>query len=83
MPGLFGVLLARLSFWSGRARTRRQLRDLPPHLLDDIGVNAAVRDVECAKLPWQGIGLNDEGDAKENGRCLRTPVRSLAVDDRF
>jgi uncharacterized protein YjiS (DUF1127 family) len=37
-----------------RARTRRQLRDLPAHLLDDIGIDGAAREDECGRWPWRG-----------------------------
>lgn len=54
MTGRFRTLLARLAFWHRRASTRRRLRDLPPHLLNDIGLDAAARDDECSKWAWQG-----------------------------
>jgi len=84
MPGPFDALLARLSFWRRRARTRRQLRDLPLHLIADIGLDAGMRDEECAKWPWQGIApRGGNGCTTENGRRLRAPVRRFAMSDRF
>jgi len=72
-------ILTRFALWRRRSHTRRQLRDLPPHLLADIGIDNAARDDECRRWPWQGRA----GDApKENGRRLRAPVGEFAVSDR-
>jgi uncharacterized protein YjiS (DUF1127 family) len=78
MAGLLTALLTRFSLWRRRAVTRRHLRDLPPHLLDDIGLDAAAREEECAKWPFEGDGA----PPKENGRCLRAPVSNFAALDR-
>ncbi len=72
-------ILTLLKLWYRRARTRRQLRDMPSYLLDDIGLDSAAREEECAKWPFEGDGVR----AKENGRRLRAPVRNLAKSDRF
>jgi len=75
-------ILTRLKLWRRRARTRRHLLDLPPHLLRDIGLDDAARTRECARWFWQGVA--DAGDAqKENGRCSRAPVQSIAAMDRL
>ncbi|MFA6265949.1 MAG: DUF1127 domain-containing protein [Pseudolabrys sp.] len=74
----FVALFARLLLWHRRARTRRHLRDLDSHLLRDVGLDAATRDDETAKWPWQG----DPAAAKENGRCLRAPAHSTALVER-
>ncbi|MEL6608389.1 MAG: DUF1127 domain-containing protein [Pseudomonadota bacterium] len=39
--------------WSKQARTRTQLADLDPHLLQDIGLTAEQADAECRKAFWQ------------------------------
>ena len=44
-------LLVRL--WTQRARTRRQLANLLPHELDDIGVDEAAAQTESRKPFWQ------------------------------
>lgn len=66
-------ILTRLTLWHRRYRTRRHLRDLPDHLLRDIGIDDAARARECAQWPWQGVAGLDEA-SNENGRCLRAPV---------
>jgi len=72
-------ILTRLALWHRRYRTRRQLCDLPDHLLRDIGIDDAARDDECRQWPWQGVAADAP---KENGRCLRAPVGEFAVSDR-
>lgn len=75
-------ILTRLVLWHWRYRTRRHLRDLPDHLLRDIGLDATARNDECRQWPWQGVA--DRGDTpKENGRCLRAPVCKLVVSDKL
>ena len=39
--------------WFERARTRRELVELPPHLLKDIGLTEADRFVESNKPFWR------------------------------
>ncbi len=39
--------------WFERARTRRELAELPPHLLKDIGLTEADRFVESNKPFWR------------------------------
>ena len=39
--------------WLQRARTRRELAELPPHLLKDIGLTEADRFVESNKPFWR------------------------------
>ncbi len=46
-------LLATLELWLQRARTRRQLSELPAYLLKDIGLNEADRYQETSKPFWQ------------------------------
>lgn len=50
-------LLVRLALiwaeWEDRARGRRALRHLDPHLLRDIGLNAPAAQEEIAKLFWR------------------------------
>lgn len=74
-------ILTCIRLWRRRLCTRRQLRELPDYLLRDIGIDDAARDDECARWFWQGVpGIGDA--PKENGRCLRAPVRKFAVSDR-
>ncbi|WP_107852412.1 DUF1127 domain-containing protein [Oceanimonas marisflavi] len=46
-------LLATLGLWLRRSRTRRELAELPPHLLKDIGLNESDRYQEISKPFWQ------------------------------
>ncbi len=39
--------------WFERVRTRRELAELPPHLLKDIGLTEADRFVESNKPFWR------------------------------
>ena len=39
--------------WLERARSRRELAELPPHLLKDIGLTEADRVVESNKPFWR------------------------------
>ncbi len=41
-----------ITLWSHRTRSRRQLKDMPYHRLDDIGVTAAEAQSEAAKPFW-------------------------------
>jgi len=45
--------LAVLAAWHERARMRRGLADLDPHLLDDIGLEAWRARAEAAKPFWR------------------------------
>ena len=42
-----------VSTWLERARSRRELAELPPHLLKDIGLTEADRFVESNKPFWR------------------------------
>ncbi|MEM8956907.1 MAG: DUF1127 domain-containing protein [Pseudomonadota bacterium] len=46
-------LWALLGLWRARARQRRRLAVLPPHLLADIGLDRALADREAAKPFWR------------------------------
>ena len=73
-------ILTTLVLWYHRCRTRRHLRDLPPHLLRDVGLDDAAREHECRQWPWQGRA---DDSPKENGRRLRAPVGEFAVSDKL
>ncbi len=45
--------LAQLRVWLDRFEQRRQLSQLPEHLLRDIGVNQADADQEAEKPFWK------------------------------
>jgi uncharacterized protein YjiS (DUF1127 family) len=55
--GSVGTLARRavdlVVLWHGRARQRRQLRELPPHLLRDIGVDRPAALREADKPFWR------------------------------
>lgn len=63
LSGLFSQLVrpsadatdaqAVIAAWSKRARTRRQLRHLPPYLLRDIGLTSDQADQEIEKPFWR------------------------------
>ena len=54
-PGIgLSALALYFTLWRRRARTRRQLRALPDHLLADIGLSAAQRRRESARPFWRG-----------------------------
>ena len=67
-------ILQWLTICLRRARTRRQLRDLPPHLLRDIGIDDAARNRECARWLWQGLTTDDADDAP-NKNARGSPAR--------
>ncbi|AEY01674.1 hypothetical protein GU3_09590 [Oceanimonas sp. GK1] len=46
-------LRAILGRWRHRSRSRRELAELPPYLLKDIGLNEADRYQEVSKPFWQ------------------------------
>ncbi|MEM1100578.1 MAG: DUF1127 domain-containing protein [Pseudomonadota bacterium] len=50
---LFVLLALVVTKWAMRARTRAQLRDLPSHILEDIGVTEAEARREADKRFWQ------------------------------
>ncbi|MEL7299797.1 MAG: DUF1127 domain-containing protein [Pseudomonadota bacterium] len=50
---LFVLLALVVTKWAMRARTRAQLSDLPPHILEDIGVTEAEARREADKRFWQ------------------------------
>jgi uncharacterized protein YjiS (DUF1127 family) len=45
--------LGQVAIWRDRARERRQLRDLSPAMLHDLGLTPAEIDAETAKPFWQ------------------------------
>lgn len=45
-------LLARLHLHLAHLHERHRLRDLPDHILDDIGVDRASADREAARPVW-------------------------------
>ena len=45
-------LVRLVTTWNQRSRQRRQLRDLPPHLLEDIGVREVEARREATKPFW-------------------------------
>jgi uncharacterized protein YjiS (DUF1127 family) len=64
-----------------RYRTRRELRDLPPGLLRDIGIDDAARTRECARWLWQGVAAGDDDEApKQNARGR--PARVSFIPNR-
>lgn len=54
---LMAVLAVRvavtLSKWSVRARTRKSLKGLDPHLLRDIGLTPDAAEIEANKRFWR------------------------------
>lgn len=50
---LFRRLGCQLNVWDQRYRQRRQLQDLDPSLLRDIGVSDAEAEAEAAKPFWK------------------------------
>ncbi|MEL6551207.1 MAG: DUF1127 domain-containing protein [Pseudomonadota bacterium] len=50
---LFVLLALVVTKWAMRAQTRAQLRDLPSHILEDIGVTEAEARREADKRFWQ------------------------------
>jgi uncharacterized protein YjiS (DUF1127 family) len=63
-----------LKLCARRARTRRQLRDLPAHLLRDIGIDDAARARESARWLWQGV-VAEEVDEAPNENARGKPSR--------
>ncbi|MBS0246055.1 MAG: DUF1127 domain-containing protein [Proteobacteria bacterium] len=68
-------ILTTLRLWHRRYRTRRQMLDLSPHLLHDIGIDDAARTRECVKWLWQGIPDDEAGAAaNKNARGIAARV---------
>ncbi len=53
VKGPLNKLIARIQMMRQNARTRRQLADLPPHLLNDIGISEGMRVQELDKPFWR------------------------------
>lgn len=51
--GLVKRIYCQVKLWSRNQKTRRQLQQLPPRLLQDIGVSQAQADTEADKSFWQ------------------------------
>ncbi|WP_245416852.1 DUF1127 domain-containing protein [Undibacter mobilis] len=64
-------ILTRLKLWNRRTRTRGHLRDLPDHLLRDIGIDDAARARECARWFWQGVPTGTRRQKKTGAACAR------------
>lgn len=47
-------LLHKLKCWHARSRQRRQLAQLPPEMLKDIGISRSDALSEAAKPFWKG-----------------------------
>ena len=43
----------KVETWVMRRRTRKHLRELPDHLLQDIGLTYVQKDMECRKMFWK------------------------------
>ncbi|MBS0536189.1 MAG: DUF1127 domain-containing protein [Proteobacteria bacterium] len=70
-----------LRLYIRRYRTRRELRDLSPELLCDLGIDDAARTRECARWLWQGIAARDDDEApKQNARGR--PARASLIQSR-
>ncbi len=55
LPPLSEILIwaaARIARWSQRSRTRHHLKDLPPHVLRDVGLTRAQAEAESMKRFW-------------------------------
>ena len=50
---LLRYALAMIVFWRSRARQRRRLGELPPHLLADVDINAEQARREADKPFWR------------------------------
>ena len=53
MAGLAVRFAVAVTTWDIRRRTRKQLRDLPPYLLKDIGLERHAAIAEASKPFWQ------------------------------
>ena len=51
--GDFTFSLHTLKLWNRRYRTRKQLKELSPHLLRDIGLSPFDAEVEAQKPFWK------------------------------
>ncbi|WP_207905754.1 DUF1127 domain-containing protein [Aestuariirhabdus litorea] len=47
------ALVARVRLWRQRAQTRRYLREMPSHLLKDVGIDESQRQREVDKPFWR------------------------------
>ncbi|MFH4617582.1 DUF1127 domain-containing protein [Vibrio furnissii] len=47
------AFLSQLMLWRHNYRTRRQLRELPPHLLKDLGLEQDQVQAEANKYFWR------------------------------
>lgn len=47
------IALMKAVHWQEISRQRRQLRNLEPWMLRDVGLTKIDVDRECSKLPWQ------------------------------
>ena len=45
--------VALVNLWSDRAAQRKELQNIPAHLLSDIGINEADRTKEAQKRFWK------------------------------
>ncbi len=53
-PGsVIGGLINTLNTWQDRARERRHLSELEPHILKDIGMDASTLHREVGKPFWR------------------------------
>ena len=46
-------VMSTLKLWANRARQRRQLREIPAHLLEDMGISQEALQTEMNKPFWQ------------------------------
>ena len=53
MTGLIKHIYCQFQLWSRNQKTRRQLKQLPSRLLEDIGVTQGQADTEAAKPFWE------------------------------
>jgi uncharacterized protein YjiS (DUF1127 family) len=51
--GLLARAVATVAGWRARARSRRRLADLPPHLLRDIGLDREAALAESRRPFWE------------------------------
>ena len=51
----FDGIFRRIALWHRNRRTRRTLAQLPPALLDDIGITPFEARREAARPFWQGL----------------------------
>lgn len=46
-------IMSTLKLWAARAEQRRQLRNLPDYLLDDMGISQEALQAEISKPFWK------------------------------